>query len=281
VHLIGAAVQAATGAEWVADLRDSILAHPHRRSESRLVRAKEKTAEGVARLVAARVDAIVAVADAIADEARTLGPKGRVLTIANGCDFDDFAGLEYHRWKRLRITNAGSFFGKRNPRPFLQALADWGLEDVTARFVGDFRSSDREFIESLGVGDRVELIPYVPRRESLALQRDSEALLLLIPEAGGRGRGVLSGKVFEYLAAERPILAVVPPDGAAAALIRETGAGVIAAPEDVDAIRTGLEELHARWASGGLEGTPLSPAQRERLSARPVSRSLPTCSRAW
>ena len=78
------------------------------------------------------------------------------------------------------------------------------------RFVGDFRPGDREFMESLGLADRVELIDYVPRRESLRLQRDSDALLLLIPEAGGRGRGVLSGKVFEYLAAERPVLAVVP-----------------------------------------------------------------------
>ena len=58
-----------------------------------------------------------------------------------------------------------------------------------------------------------------------AFQRDSEALLLLVPDAGGRGKGVLSGKVFEYIAAGRPILAVVPPDGAAAELIRETGSG--------------------------------------------------------
>ena len=72
-------------------------------------------------------------------------------------------------------------------------------------------------------------MPYLPRPEALALQRDSEALLLLIPEADGRGRGVLSGKVFEYLAAERPILACVPPDGEAAALLRETDAGVVVA----------------------------------------------------
>ena len=75
--------------------------------------------------------------------------------------------------------------------------------------------------------------PVRARRRSLELQRDSEALLLLIPEAGGRGKGVLSGKVFEYLAAERPILAVVPPDGAAAELIRAAGAGVVVAPDDV------------------------------------------------
>ncbi len=77
--------------------------------------------------------------------------------------------------------------------------------------------------DAQGLGDRLELIPYAPRRRSLELQRDSEALLLLIPDAGGRGKGVLSGKVFEYLAAERPILAVVPPDGAAAELIRARG----------------------------------------------------------
>src|SRR5262249_20672898 len=83
---------------------------------------------------------------------------------------------------------------------------------------GDFRSTDREWADALGLGDRLELIPYAPRATSLALQRDSEALLLLIPDAGGRGKGVLSGKVFEYLAVGRPILAAVPPDGEAAAL---------------------------------------------------------------
>src|SRR5712692_7012509 len=63
VHLIGAAVQKATGAKWVADLRDSIVLHPHRASDRLVVRAKEKTAEGVARLVARRADAIVAAAE--------------------------------------------------------------------------------------------------------------------------------------------------------------------------------------------------------------------------
>ena len=266
VHLVGAAVKRATGAAWVADLRDSLVAHPHRDADKLGVRAKEQVARRVALLVARRADAIVAASDAIAEEARGLAPRGRVVTIANGCDFDDFAGLEYTRGSRFRLTHAGSFFGKRDPRPFLQALADSGLEDVVVRFLGDFRPSDREFMESLGLGDRVELIEYVPRRRSLALQRDSDALLLLIPEAGGRGRGVLSGKVFEYLAAERPILAAVPPDGAAARLLRDTGAGIVAAPDDVAALRDALVELHARWRAGTLEDTPLSPEWRDRLS---------------
>ena len=59
VHLVGAAAKKATGVHWIADLRDSIVAHPHRRAESMAVRLKEKVEGGVARLVAHSADAIV------------------------------------------------------------------------------------------------------------------------------------------------------------------------------------------------------------------------------
>jgi glycosyltransferase involved in cell wall biosynthesis len=273
IHLVGAAVKRATGVRWVADFRDSLMANPHRRYDSLAVRLKEQGAAGVARLVARRADAIVAVSEALAEEARALEPAGRVETIANGCDFDDFSGLEYHPGDRFRITHTGSFFGKRDPRPFLEALDESGL-DAVARFVGGFRAADREWAEDRGLGDRLELHEYVPRRRALELQRDSEALLLLIPDAGGRGKGVLSGKVFEYLAAERPIIAAVPPDGEAAKLIRETGAGVVSAPDDVGTLRAALEGLEARWRAGKLDGTPLSPEMRERLSRHARAQEL-------
>ena len=274
VHLVGAAVKRATGVRWVADLRDSVVAHPHRDAERLLVRAKEQGEHAIAKLIVRSADASVAVSDAIADEVREREPRGPVVTIANGSDFDDFAGLEHTRSDRLRITHAGSFFGKRDPRPFLTAVKQSGLDDVVVRFLGDFRSTDREWAEEQGLGDRLELIPYAPRRRSLELQRDSEALLLLIPEAGGRGKGVLSGKVFEYLAAERPILAVVPPDGAAAGLIRETGAGVVVAPDDVDGMVAALSDLHGRWQAGVLEDAPLSQEWRRKVSRRTRSEEL-------
>jgi glycosyltransferase involved in cell wall biosynthesis len=79
---------------------------------------------------------------------------------------------------------------------------------------------------------------------------------------------VLSGKVFEYLAAERPILAVVPPEGAAAELIRAAGAGLVVAPDDVDGIAAALRNLHAAWGAGTLEGTPLTEDWKRKLSRR-------------
>ncbi len=265
IHLVGAAVKQATGVRWLADLRDPLVANQHRRADTAATRARQAANEQLARLVARRADAISCVSEAIADEVRGLEPRGVVRTISNGCDFDDFTGLEYRPAPRFRITHAGSFFGKRDPRPFLQALKDSGV-DAVARFVGDFRSSDREWAAGLALGDRLELIPYASRAESLRLQRDSEALLLLVPDADGRGKGVLSGKVFEYLAAGRPILAVVPPDGAAADLIRETGAGIVVAPDDLAGIGEALRELHTRFVDGGLPATELSEDDRGRLS---------------
>jgi glycosyltransferase involved in cell wall biosynthesis len=98
--------------------------------------------------------------------------------------------------------------------------------------------------------------------------------LLLLPEAGGRGKTVPSGKIFEYLAAERPILAAVPPDGVAAQLVREAGAGIVVPPDDVDSISTALDGLVKRWRAGALDGSPLDPELRERLSRRTRTREL-------
>jgi glycosyltransferase involved in cell wall biosynthesis len=274
VHLVGAAAKRATGVPWVADLRDSLVAHPHMRAESRIVRTKELGQRWVARTVARRADAIACVSEAIAAETEALHPRGRVVAIANGSDFDDFDGIEYTRGERFRITHTGSFFGKRDPRPFLTALKETGLDDVVARFVGDFRAADRDWLEAEGIAPLVELVPYVPRRRSLELQRDSEALLLLIPEAGGRGKGVLSGKVFEYLAAERPLLAAVPPDGAAAELLRDMEAGPVVAPEDVAGLRDALLALHAQWRDGTLAAPQLTAAQRDRVDRQARVREL-------
>ncbi len=258
VHLVGAAVKRITGVRWVADLRDSIASHVHRRHEIRGEHA-------LARLIARRADAVVAASESIAAEMQALSVRGPVRAILNGCDFDDFDGLAYRRGDRFRITHAGSFFGRRDPRPFLDALARSDHE-VVARFVGDFRSTDRDYAERLGLGARLELTPYLPHGDVLALQRDSEALLLLIPEADGRGTGVLSGKVFEYLAAGRPIIAAVPPAGAAAALIAETGTGLVVAPDDVDGLVDAISELAGRWRSDSLEAVVLQPDARAALS---------------
>ncbi len=260
VHLVGAAVRRATSARWVADLRDALVGFAHR---SREIRGEAR----LARLVARRADAVVAAADGIAEEMRRVAPGLTVRVVENGSDFDEFEGLDYRPGERFRITHSGSFFGRRTPRPFLEALR-LAEDGVVARFVGGLPAGDADWAKAHGLAARVESIPYVTRRESRALQRDTQALQHRIPDAGGRGGGVLTAKVVEYLAAERPILAVVPPDGEAAKLIREAGAGVVVAPDDVEGMAAALRDLEGRWRAGTLDGVALPSALRERLARR-------------
>jgi glycosyltransferase involved in cell wall biosynthesis len=274
LNLIGAAVKRATGVKWVADLRDPLVADADHAVERLPARMKENVQKVVARLVASQADSIVTAWPGIADEIRGYEPTAEVTVIPNGADYDEFEDLEYVPADRFRITHTGSFFGKRNPRPFLTALVESGLENVVARFVGDFLERDREWAADLGLGERLELLPFTSRRRSLAYQRDSEALLLLLPQAGDRGDPVLPGKIFEYLAAERPILAAVPSNGAAAQLIREAHAGVVVPPDDVGAIREALVGLESRWRAGALNARPVDRALRERISRRSRVREL-------
>ncbi|MGH3073697.1 MAG: glycosyltransferase [Gaiellales bacterium] len=274
-HMIGNIVARRTGVPWIADLRDSWLANPHRRYDRRSVRAKRAVLETMARRTFARVSALTAVTETIADEARALAPAGTPsAVISNGCDFDEFAGLEHTPSDRLRILHAGFFFGVRSPRPFLEALARLLAdrpelrEVIEARFVGGFRTADRQWAESLGLGGALRIDGFLPHDQALAAMKGADALLLLIPRAGGLGLSVLSGKLFEYLAAERPVLALVPPEGIAADLLRSTGFGRIADPDDVGAIRAQLEGLVEAWRAGDLGDRPLPADLRERLDRR-------------
>jgi glycosyltransferase involved in cell wall biosynthesis len=281
LHVIGAAIARRAGVRHVADFRDSWLANPHRRYERRSVRAKRAVEGRIARAALRRVAAVSAVTRSIAEEAGALAPPGTPLrVVANGCDFDEFDGLAYARGERMRIVHAGSFFGQRTPRPFLGALATLVHERpelrgrVEAAFLGELRPADREWAEGLDLGDALALAGFRPHAEALAAMRAADVLLLLVPRADGRGLSVVSGKVYEYLAAERPVLALVPPEGDAAALLRDTGSAWIADPDEEGEILAALGLAADAWLAGSLEERRLSPEWRERLDRRTRAREL-------
>jgi glycosyltransferase involved in cell wall biosynthesis len=273
VHLVGVAARYLTRVRWVADLRDSIVRKPDRRFERLAVRLKEGGNLLVGRLLARTADAIVVVTAAIAEEMRRLNSRGAIFTIPNGCDFDDFDGLVHHESEQFRITHTGSFLGARTAKPFLDALSRSDTR-IVARFVGDFRASEREWAEHPDLSGRIKLHGYVSRRRALELQRDSEALLLLLPDAGERNKDVPSGKIYEYLAAERPILAAVPRDGSAAEIIEATKSGRVVQADDTDAIAAELNNMFEQWLTGALPNPKLTPEWREKLSRQSRAREL-------
>jgi glycosyltransferase involved in cell wall biosynthesis len=282
VQLTGAAVAAATGVPWVADFRDPWLGFLQRRQTGAAIRAKRAIERRMARLVAARASAITTVTDHIAAEIGALHPSAPAKTtvIENGSDFADFEPLSYTAGKRFVIVHAGSFFGGRTPRPFLLGLRSLFERrpelrgQVIARFVGDMLQADREWASGLGIDDAWQETGFLPYDQSIAAQRGADAVLLLIEEAEGRGLEVPCGKLWEYLASQRPILAAVPPDGVAARLVRTHGAGVVADGDDAAALSQALEGLVDRWANGGLADLEYPTEVRESVSRRAKARQL-------
>jgi glycosyltransferase involved in cell wall biosynthesis len=202
------------------------------------------------------------------------GASAKTHVIGHGVDLDDFSGLEHAPGERFTVVHTGAFFGRRSPRPFLTGLRDL-LERrpdlrgrLRVRFVGDLRATDREWAHALGIDDAWEETGFVPFREAVAAQRAADALLLLIPHNNGRGDAVVSGKVYEYLAARRPVLAAVPPSGAAAELVRAAGAGEVVDADDAAAQSRALEALVDRRSDAGLPDIVLPGELRERMTRR-------------
>lgn len=273
VTVAGGVLARRTGVPWVADWRDPWLANPDLGTDRRAVRAKLATAARLARRMVPRMAAAACVNEAIADEVRGLAPGVPVDVIPNGAEVERIAALERHPADRLTFLFTGYFFGDRGPGVFLDALAAAlrerpALRDaVRVRFVGSFPDAARERLAALGLDGLVDVDPTRPHDDVLQAQRDADVLLLFMQDRPG-SEAVVPAKTWEYLAAERPVLALVPPAGAAARELTAAGAGEVVAPDDADGVRAAILRLADRYAAGQLDVPGLSPEARARISRR-------------
>lgn len=226
-HLIARELKARHGLPWIADLRD-LWTQNHYYPYGSLRLMFERKLE-VKTLSSA--DALVTVSKPLAEKLQSLHRSKPVFAIRNGYDPDEMGSVTPTR--EFTITYTGQFYyqGRQDPLPLLQALAELISEekinrcDVRVRFYGPVEYWLEQGVKLYQLEDIVILHPFVPREDALARQRESQVLLLLNwdhPEEVG----VYTGKVFEYLAAQRPILAIGGPKGVVAELLEETGAGV-------------------------------------------------------
>jgi hypothetical protein len=118
----------------------------------------------------------------------------------------------------------------------------------------------------------VEERGYVPHSESVAELLGAHALLLVVDDVAG-SEGIVPGKVFEYVGARRPVLAVAP-EGAVAALVRDTEAGRVLARDDVDGIAGAVADLYREWEETGETSFPGREDAVRRLSRRERTRDL-------
>ncbi len=261
---------------WIADLRDGWR---YEALHTWPTRAQDRLDALLERRALRAADLVVGVTRPIAEDACTrLGalsayvPNGWNPTVAEQASDAARPALSH---ERVNVVYTGTLSGPRgrDPRPLFAALRRLAVEDpataVRLRVVlaGRLDTDEQRLLEGLDLDGAVEHVGSLSRGAAAALQREADALLLL---TGPGHTSEATGKLFDYLAAGRPILALAHGN-VAASIVRETGTGVVVAPEDVGGIVRALGAvadgtLASAYAPRGLERY-LYPRPAEELAA--------------
>jgi len=278
--LIGCLLKRETGKPLIVDFRDPWTQNVFIRYPTKFHRKiEEKMEETVLRVA----DYVITATESMKAELANKYPfiSKRCVTITNGFDPEDFRNLkrESHEEKFI-ITYTGGFYGLRTPEYFLTALRELIDEDEELKenlevlFVGQVGRQGREIVRKLQLHNVVKLIPYTSHKRSIEYQVNSDVLLLVITEAGITSfPGAVTAKLFEYLAARRTILGLVPSEGEAAHIIKSMKAGIVSSPKNVNSIKGAITELYQKWKNETLT-TPesdISKYSRKMLTKKLVT----------
>ena len=247
-HLVGLALHR-RGTPWIAELRDGwTFEPPHPAWPLAFQRGVDRALE---RSVLRGADLVVGVTAPIVEDARRrLGVRAELIT--NGFDpeeIPDAAASGLRDPARHSLVHTGRMaIARSTPAPLLEAVRRLraSAPDLAARlevvFAGPLSSEEAALLAAPDLAGTVRVVGSLDRPRALALQRDASSLLV-VTEGSGR-RSVATGKLFEYLAAERPIL-VLGDDTEAARIVEETRAGLATSATDPDRIADALRRLVA------------------------------------
>jgi glycosyltransferase involved in cell wall biosynthesis len=260
--LIGFMLKKKTGKPLVLDYRDPWTQNVFVKYPSKF---HKKIEEKLETFVLATADHIIVTAEPMKRKLVEKYPftKGKIDTITNGFDSEDFKNLTVKKDKeKFVIVYAGSLYGQRTGEKFFAALKKLIEKNpelqtkIEVLFAGLPGKQAVFLVEKFELEKVVKLLGYKSHQESLTLMANADVLLLIMSsdEVNDAKIGTLTipGKVFEYLGAKRPILAIVPR-GPAADIINSTKTGVIVPPQNTDVIARAIFKLFQEWKSGTLE----------------------------
>ena len=208
------------------------------------------------KLVVKEADEILTVGNTLKNTLEGKAVNSLVKVIPNGFDPADFKHFSTSKPERFTITYMGTMAEQYNISAFLDACILMKQHDIdfSIRFVGQVAESVVGKFTQAGLISHLELIPYVEHREALNYLSRSSALLLVLPDIPGN-KGILTGKLFEYLASGLPIIGIGPQDSDTAEVLTKTQAGKMFANEEGEQIFQYLLKLNRNENSFLIDGT--------------------------
>ncbi len=256
VHLIGLSLKHAfPSLPWVMDIRDPwsqfdvhLAFNPGNRARVKNQRLEKQCLSGA--------DLVIGTSPSMPTHLESFN-RSKYRSVTNGYDAEDFAEEvelvdgRFGKREPFTIYHTGLLSANRNPTSVWQALAELCTADARfaerlhLRLIGNVDPSVTADIERYPtLRDKLTVTAWLPHGELLAHYRAAD-LFLLCPNLSDNARGQINGKLFEYLAARRPILHVGPFDADNTRILDQAHAGLTVLPGDVDAARDAIERIYS------------------------------------
>lgn len=274
MHLIAMGIQKKLGIPWLADFRDP-WTNIDFYKELMLSNWADRKHHQLEKAVVTKANRVVVVGNQMKEEFELISGR-KVDVVTNGYDEADLQPQPKEaRDKKFSLIHIGLLNQHRNHEAFWVACAELKKEipgfgdDLVVKLVGKADVSANESIARNGMDAQVEMIDYLPQAEAVQQQGRAQVLFLSINNTPN-AKGVITGKIFEYLASGRPILCIGPEDGDAAHIVNEAHAGLVAGFEDKAKIKAHIAHFYTQYKAGTLEvqSTGIEAFSRKALTGK-------------
>lgn len=250
---------------WVADFRDP-WTNIDFYEKLMLTAVADKKHHRQELSVLQNADMVLSIGQSMSDDFYNIYKKaggnneGKFKVVTNGFDEEDVKGNATEKDKKFSLAHIGTLVKDRNPDVLWKVLSrltktnNAFANDLEIKLVGKVDFFVMEQIKNYGLSGFINKIEYLPHDRVIHEQKRSKVLLLLVNNTKN-AKGILTGKFFEYMASEVPVLTIGPVDGELADILKKTACGVISDFTDEKTLEENILALYY--------GKTLSPNQAE------------------
>lgn len=252
-HLIALEIKKYTNKPWIADFRDPWVGNvfiANNYSKKRL-----KMEAQMERAVIENADKIIMVTDTITENYKKSYPEyaDKFITITNGFDSSDKVDIAVDNEKFI-INYSGILTEGQSPDTLIRALEKLCCEDEKFRknlkvnFTGLVIPQYEFMIRNSKINENIIINSYMTHEE-VVKQMSKAAINFVILADRSESRGVFTGKIFDYILAERPVLGIMPSNGVASNLINNRELGLSIDHGEVDKVYEFIKLIYNKWLS--------------------------------
>ena len=245
-HLVGLKLKKKFNINWIADFRDPWTKIDYLDKTNRLFIAKfidRKLEEKVV----LESDRVITINNKIAEE---FNVSNKISVVSNGFDPADFIDIKRKNYKEyFSLDYFGNIMIERDPSSILKAvysLRGKGMSNIRINFWGIVSEEIRSKIYEIDTDKIVNIQSYIPHTIMLSEMVNSSLLMLVINNVPDN-RGIITGKIYEYLAAKAPVLGLGPQYGEAASILQKTEAGSMFDYNNIEDIANFIKEKYEDW----------------------------------